>query len=74
MTVTRLRKLLSVTTSVVSPHLSVRTMTLSNFKKTLNTPFVGAFQMISDPIGDNDMTILLVAKIARCVFSDGAIW
>merc|ERR1712112_814527 len=29
---------------------SVRNMAVSNFKKTLKTPFVGAFQMISDPI------------------------
>ena len=49
--VTRLSKLLSLTTSSVSYHFSVRNMALSNFKKTLKTPFVGAFQMISDPIG-----------------------
>ena len=30
---------------------SVNTMALSNFSKVLQTPFVGAFQMISDPIG-----------------------
>ena len=51
------RKLLSssstlLTTSLsVSSNIIVRTsMSLSNFKKTLSTPFVGAFQMISDPI------------------------
>lgn len=26
-------------------------MALSNFNKTLKTPFVGAFQMIADPLG-----------------------
>ena len=31
-----------------SPH---QTMALSNFNKTLKTPFVGAFQMIADPLG-----------------------
>ena len=30
---------------------SVTAMALSNFRKTMKTPFVGAFQMISDPIG-----------------------
>ena len=35
----------------VTVSQSVRTMAVSNFKKTLKTPFVGAFQMISDPIG-----------------------
>ena len=50
-------KLLLQTTKIltlkfsVSATQSVRNMAVSNFKKTLKTPFVGAFQMISDPIG-----------------------
>ena len=34
-------------------------MALSNFNKTLKTPFVGAFQMIADPLG----LILTLKKI-----------
>ena len=31
-------------------NLVTSTMAVSNFKKSLKTPFFGAFQMISDPI------------------------
>ena len=50
------RKLLPVSVDFlrVTPKFSFtphRTMALSNFNKTLKTPFVGAFQMIADPLG-----------------------
>jgi len=49
------RKLLPVSVDFlrVTPKFSFtphRTMALSNFNKTLKTPFVGAFQMIADPL------------------------
>ena len=37
---------------------SVTAMALSNFRKTMKTPFVGAFQMISDPIGCPEYALL----------------
>ena len=42
---------LSRSVSSSAARSSVTVMALSNFRKTMKTPFVGAFQMISDPIG-----------------------